>query len=152
MYAPGRAFASARASGSVGSYGPGNRDAAVATRTVRAPRTVLRPPRRAVAAPVVRTRSHAAIPVALAVVVVGLVAGSYSILAPALLGVLLLGVAVSFLSTRLNPLSVGFYLSVKPSWSAIGVVALGALVLFYAVWLYWTRELAPILPTHLPRL
>ena len=138
--------------GTGGSYGGARRLAAVATRTVRVPRTVLRPPRRALAAPVARTRSHAAIPVAIAVVALGLWGASVSILVPATLGVALLGATASFLSTRINPLSVGFYLPVKPSWSAIGAVALGAVVLLATVWIEWTRSIAPILPAHLPSL
>ena len=112
------------------------------------PRTVLRPPRRAASNASERRRSHAAVPVAIAVVILGLALGTYTVVVPVLLGLLLLGVAVSFLSSRLNPLSVGFYLNVKPSWTAIGVVALGALVLFAAAWWYWTRDVAAILPGH----
>jgi hypothetical protein len=118
----------------------------VATRPAYAPRTVVRPPRRAGEDATVRRRSHAAIPVAILVVIVGLVLGSYSLLLSAFLGLLLLGVALSFLSTRVNPLSVGFYLPVKPSWTAIGVVALGGLVLFAAVYLAWIHGVAPIVP------
>jgi hypothetical protein len=105
-----------------------------------------------VAAPAVQNRSHAAIPLVLVVVALGLWAASVSIFIPALLGTVLLGVTVSFLSTRINPLAVGFYLPVKPSWTALGVVALGALVLFATVYVDWTRALAPVLPTHLPHL
>ncbi|MCI4324958.1 MAG: hypothetical protein L3K00_03620 [Thermoplasmata archaeon] len=110
------------------------------------PRTVLRPPRRPTAPPVERRRSNAAVPVALAVVVVGLVLGTYSVAVPVLLGLLLLGAAFSFLSTRLNPLSVGFYLPVKPSFPAIGVVALSGLVLFVAAWMYWVHGIASFVP------
>jgi hypothetical protein len=102
--------------------------------------------------PAERRRSHAAVPVAVVVVVIGLALGTYTILVPALLGLLLFGAAASFLSTRINPLSVGFYLTVKPSWTAIGVVLLGALVLFAAVWLYWVHGIATIVPGHAPRL
>ena len=112
------------------------------------PRTVLRPPRRAAPNANERRRSHAAVPVAIALVILGLALGTYTVAAPVLLGLLMLGVAVSFLSSRINPLSVGFYLNVKPSWTAIGVVALGALVLFAAAWWYWTRDVASILPGH----
>ncbi|MCI4327413.1 MAG: hypothetical protein L3K16_07255 [Thermoplasmata archaeon] len=118
----------------------------MATRPAYAPRTVLRPPRRAVASPLVRRRSHAAIPVALGVMVVGLVLASDSVLLAVFLGLALLGAALSFLSTRLNPLSVGFYLPVKPSWSAIGVVALGGLVLFATVYLAWVHGTAQLVP------
>jgi hypothetical protein len=89
----------------------------------------------------------------MAVVVVGLVLGTYSVIVPVLLGLLLLGAAGSFLSSRLNPLSVGFYLPVKPSFAAIGVVALGALLLFLAAWMYWTHGIATIVPgARAPRL
>lgn len=111
-----------------------------------APRTVLRPPRRATPVPVERRRSNAAVPVAIAVVIVGLVLGTYSVIVPVLLGLLLLGAALSFLSTRLNPLSVGFYLPVKPSFAAIGVVALGGLLLFVAAWMYWVHGIASVVP------
>jgi hypothetical protein len=118
-----------------------------------APRTVLRPPRRPTGSPAERRRSNAAVPVAIAVVVVGLVLGTYSILLPVLLGLMLLGAALSFLSTRLNPLSVGFYLPVKPSFAAIGVVALSGLVLFLAAWMYWTHGVASVVPgSHSVRL
>ena len=117
-----------------------------------APRTVLLPPRRTVAGSRERRRSHAAVPVAVVVVVAGLALGTYTIVVPALLGLLLFGVAASFLSTRLNPLSVGFYLTVKPSWTAIGVVVLGAIVLFAAVWLYWVHGIASVVPGRAPRL
>jgi hypothetical protein len=118
----------------------------VARSDAYAPRTVLRPPRRAGEAPVERRRSNAAVPVAIAVVVLGLVLGTYSVVVPVLLGLLLLGAALSFLSTRLNPLSVGFYLPVKPSFAAIGVVALSGLVLFVAAWMYWVHGVASVLP------
>ena len=58
----------------------------------------------------------------------------------------LLGAALSFLSTRLNPLSVGFYLPVKPSFAAIGVVALGGVLLFVAAWMYWIHGIASVVP------
>ncbi len=91
-------------------------------------------------------RSHAAIPVALALGVAGLVLGRYTLLAPFGLGLALLWVGFSFLSTRINPLSPHFYLTRKPSWSAVGVVFLcGAGLLYYGYWL-WRMGLAPILP------
>jgi len=124
----------------------------VATRRAYAPRTVLRPPRRDADPATVRRRSHAAAPVAVAVVLVGLVLGTYSLLLLVLLGLMLLGAALSFLSTRLNPLSVGFYLPVKPSWTAIGVVALGGVVLLAAVYLYWVHGIGEIVPgVHAPK-
>jgi hypothetical protein len=132
---------------------PGGAGPEVAPSDRYAPRTVLRPPRRSVAPPVERRRSNAAAPVAIAVVLVGLVLGTYSVIVPVLLGLTLLGAALSFLSTRVNPLSVGFYLPVKPSFAAIGVVALGGVVLFLAAWMYWTHGIASVIPgTGAPRL
>ena len=74
-------------------------------------------------------RSHAAIPVVVVLVLLGLYLGQYTFFVPAALGVVLLLSGGSFLSTRLNPLSPHFYLTRKPSWLAVGVVFLGALVL-----------------------
>jgi hypothetical protein len=108
----------------------------------------VRPPTRPVEP--VRRRSHAAIPVAIAVVALGLYVGRFSVILPALLGLVLLVSVGSFLSTRINPLGVGFYLSVKPSWSAIGVVFLGSMVLFSASYLYFTNGIAPIVPYPFP--
>ena len=91
-------------------------------------------------------RSHAAIPAAIAVVLVGVILGPYSILFPALLGLALLYSGGSFLSTRLNPLSATFYLTRKPSWTAIGVVFLGALALLAAAYEMYLRGTGPIVP------
>jgi hypothetical protein len=100
-----------------------------------------------------RRRSNAAVPVAVVVVVLGLFFGTYSVLVPVFFGLLLLGAALSFLSTRVNPLSVGFYLPVKPSFAAIGVVALGGVVLFLAAWMYWTHGVASVVPgARIPKL
>lgn len=91
-------------------------------------------------------RSHAAIPVAVVVVAVGLYLGRYSILFTGLLGLALLYSGGAFLSSRLNPLSTSFYLTRKPSWAAVGVVFLGAVALLAATWAMWSRGLDPILP------
>lgn len=101
----------------------------------------LRPGYRAPARPETRTaeRSHAAIPVAVTVVAVGLFAGIYSLLVPAAFGLVLLMAGLSFVSSRLNPLSVHFYLTRKPSWAAIGVVLLGALALLGEAYELWLR-------------
>lgn len=74
-------------------------------------------------------RSHAAIPVAVVLLGLGLYLGRYTFLAPALIGIALLGSGLSFLSARVNPLSPHFYLTRKPSWPAVGVVFLGGLLL-----------------------
>jgi hypothetical protein len=84
-------------------------------------------------------RSNAAIPVAVVVVGVGLYFGTYSLVIPGALGLLLLVSGTSFLSSRLNPLSTHFYLSRKPSWAAIGVVFLGAVALFAEAYELWLR-------------
>lgn len=91
-------------------------------------------------------RSHAAIPIALVIVVVGLYAARYSILIPLFLGLLLVGVALTFLSSRLNPLSISFYLTTKPSWSAIGVLALGGFGLLAAAYEFYVRVHYPLVP------
>ena len=94
-------------------------------------------------------RSHAAIPIAVVVVGVGLYFGTYSILVPTVLGLVLLASASSFLSSRVNPLSAHFYLSRKPSWAAVGVVLLGALALLGEAYELWLRGGAARLLPHL---
>jgi hypothetical protein len=91
-------------------------------------------------------RSHAAIPLAIVVLFVGLYLGTITILAPALLGLVVLTTGASFLSAHINPFSMGFYLPRKPSWSAIGVLFLVAFVLLGAAYLYWLHGLGPIIP------
>jgi len=92
------------------------------------------------------TRSNAAIPVAILVVAVGVYLGRFSILLTGLCGVVLLYSGGSFLSARLNPLSPHFYLTRKPSWAAVGVVLLGALVLLGGAYEMWLHGLGPLLP------
>jgi hypothetical protein len=91
-------------------------------------------------------RSNAAIPVAVVVVVIGLYLGTYSVLLPGFLGLMLLFSSGSLLSTRLNPLSPMFYLTKKPSFLAIGVVFLSSLILFYGAYVYWVHQMGPIVP------
>ena len=110
-----------------------------------------RPPRRR---PATRTapppgpprRSHAPAYAALAVLVLGLYLGQYSILVPAGLGLSLLLTAGSFVSARLNPLSIGFYLTTKPSWTSILLVFLSAFALLGAAYYDFVHGIAPILP------
>ena len=102
------------------------------------------PPSRA--AEVEQKRSHAAIPVAIVFVVLGLYLSQFTVLLTALLGVVLFFSGTSFLSTRLNPLSPNFYLTRKPSWLAIGVVFLSALGLFWSAYYLLVHHLAPIFP------
>jgi hypothetical protein len=91
-------------------------------------------------------RSHAAIPVAVVLVGFGLYLGTLSVLLTAMLGFVLLVSAASLLSTRLNPLSPTFYLTKKPSFLAIGVVFLGALVLFGGAYELWVLHAGPLFP------
>jgi predicted histidine transporter YuiF (NhaC family) len=99
--------------------------------------------------PLENRRSHAAIPVAVVVVAIGLYFGTDSLIVPALLGLVLLLAGLSFLSTRLNPLSPHFYLTRKPSWAAIGVVFLGAAALLGEAWVLWSTGGATRLVPHL---
>lgn len=94
-------------------------------------------------------RSNAAIPVAVGVVLLGLYLGQYSLLAPGSLGFLLVFSGLSFLSTRINPLSPHFYLTRKPSWLATGVVFLGGLILVYDAYVLFVHQFGSV---TLPRL
>ncbi len=103
------------------------------------------PPERPNRAAIVENRrSNAAIPVALVLLGIGLYLGRYTLLVPAVLGVVLLCAGGSFLSTRINPLSPHFYLTKKPTWLAVGVVFLGALILFYDTWLLFEQQFGPL--------
>lgn len=90
--------------------------------------------------PVAKSRSHAAIPVALVLVVVGLVLGGYTLFAPLVIGLLLLVSGFSLFSSRINPLSAHFYSDRKASWAAVGVVFLSALVLLWYAYELWTSH------------
>jgi hypothetical protein len=109
-----------------------------------------RPPRRVRPAPSAPPgpprRSHAAIPVALVLVGVGIYLARFTVLIPALFGVGLLFAGGSFLSTRLNPLSAHFYLPTKPSWLAVLVVFLSSLVLLWAAYELFLHDYGPLLP------
>lgn len=94
-------------------------------------------------------RSNAAIYVALPVLIVGALLGRITLLAPALLALLLLTSAFGFLGTRLNPLSPTFYLTTKPSWLSIGVLFGSALLLGGIAYEEWLLHLGPVLP-HIP--
>lgn len=94
-------------------------------------------------------RSPVAGVVAVVLLFAGLLLASYTVLIPALLGLLLLSASVRFLSSRLNPLALGFYLPVKPSWTAIGVVAVVGLLLLSIAYADWRSGLGPLLPRSL---
>ena len=91
-------------------------------------------------------RSNAAIPVALVLGLVGLYLSQYTVLLTGLLGVVLFFSGLSFLSTRLNPLSPHFYLTRKPSWLAIGVVFLTGFALLAVTYWLLVHGGAPIFP------
>ncbi|HYB63583.1 MAG TPA: hypothetical protein VEE86_04085 [Thermoplasmata archaeon] len=91
-------------------------------------------------------RSHAAIPVAIVLVMLGLYLSQFTLLLTALVGVVLFLSGASFLSTRLNPLSPHFYLTRKPSWLAIGVVFLSAFGLLAVAYWMFVHGLAPVVP------
>jgi hypothetical protein len=95
-----------------------------------------------------KRRSHAAAPVAVVVLFAGLLLGTVTVVLPVLLGGFLLLSGLSFLSTRLNPLSLGFYLRTKPSWTAIGVILLSSAMLFVAAYTYYLHGIGPLVPGH----
>lgn len=94
-------------------------------------------------------RSHVALIPAVLVLALGLYLGTFTILAPAILGLFLLSGGFSLLGTRLNPLSAGFYLTTKPSWTAIGAVLAAGFSLLWMTYEYYRNAWGPILP-HLP--
>lgn len=93
-------------------------------------------------------RSHAAAFAAIALLLVGWLLMSWTILIPILIAFFLLSAGVAFLGTRLNPLSVGFYLTTKPSWSAIATVFLTGLALLGIVYASWKQGSYHLLPSH----
>jgi hypothetical protein len=107
------------------------------------------PRREAAAAAEPVRRSHAAAPLAVFVLFLGLLLGTVTVLAPALLGLFLFSSGFSFLSTRVNPFSIGFYLTKKPSWTAIGVLFLSGLLLWVAAYAYFVHGIGPLVPAHL---
>ena len=95
---------------------------------------------------VVARRSYLVGPLAVVLLVIGLLLGTYTVLIPALLGLFLLSAAGSFLSARLNPFSMSFYIPTKPSWMAIAVVGLTGLLLLSAAYSYWRTGAGPVIP------
>ena len=105
----------------------------------------------ALPAEAVQRRSHVAIVPALVLLAVGWYLSRYTIIFPAVIGAFLLSGALGLLGSRLNPLSTAFYLTTKPSWSAIGTVFLSGAALLWITYEYYLHSWAPVLP-HLPTL
>jgi len=101
------------------------------------------------AAEEVQRRSHIAVIPALILLVIGWYLARYTVLFPALIGFFLLSGALGLLGSRLNPLSTAFYLTTKPSWTAIGTVFLAGSVLLWMTYEYYIHAWGPLLP-HLP--
>lgn len=98
------------------------------------------------AAQEVQRRSHIAILPALILLGVGWYLARYSIIFPALIGFVLLSGALGLLGSRVNPLSTAFYLTTKPSWTAIGAVFLTGAVLLWMTYEYYVHSWAPVFP------
>ncbi len=101
------------------------------------------------AAAQLQRRSHVAIVPALILLGVGWYLARFSILFPAILAFFLLSGALGLLGSRLNPLSATFYLTTKPSWSAIGTAFLSGGALLWMTYEYYLHSWGPIVP-HLP--
>jgi hypothetical protein len=97
----------------------------------------------------VQRRSHIAVVPAVILLAVGWYLARYSIIFPAVIGFFLLSGALGLLGSRLNPLSTAFYLTTKPSWTAIGAVFLTGGVLLWMTYEYYLHQWGPVVP-HLP--
>jgi hypothetical protein len=98
------------------------------------------------AAQQVQRRSHIAIVPALILLGVGWYLARYSVIFPALIGFVLLSGALGLLGSRLNPLSSAFYLTTKPSWTAIGTVFLTGAVLLWMTYEFYVHSWGPVFP------
>ncbi|MGC2289542.1 MAG: hypothetical protein WA688_06770 [Thermoplasmata archaeon] len=98
------------------------------------------------AAEQVQRRSHIAVVPALILLAVGWYFARYSIIFPAIIGFFLLSGALGLLGSRLNPLSTAFYLTTKPSWTAIGTVFLTGGVLLWLTYEYYIHAWGPLIP------
>jgi hypothetical protein len=67
---------------------------------------------------------------------------------PVLLRLFRFSSGLSFLSARVNPFSLCFYLTKKPSWSAIGVIFLSGLLLWFVAYSYFVHGIGPLVPGH----
>jgi hypothetical protein len=114
--------------------------------SARSPRGEARPSDPSLAPAPERRRSHAAVIPSLVLLGVGVWLGTITILFEGILAVVLLGGAFTLLGSRLNPLSIGFYLSTKPSWTAIGTVFVSGWVLLAMTYIDYVRAWGPVLP------
>ncbi|MCI4352023.1 MAG: hypothetical protein L3K14_01350 [Thermoplasmata archaeon] len=94
----------------------------------------------------VQHRSHVAILPAILLLAVGWYLARYSVIFPAVIGFFLLSGALGLLGSRLNPLATSFYLTTKPSWTAIGTVFLTGGVLLWMTYEYYFHAGGPVLP------
>lgn len=94
----------------------------------------------------VGTRSHIAIIPALLLLGAGWYLARYSIIFPGVIGFFLLSGALGLLGSRLNPLSTAFYLTTKPSWTAIGSVFLAGGFLLWMTYEFYLHSWGPLLP------
>jgi hypothetical protein len=99
----------------------------------------------------VQRRSHIAVVPAFILLGLGWFLAHYTIIFPAIFGFLLLSGALGLLGSRLNPLSTSFYLTTKPSWTAIGTVFLAGGILLWMTYEYYVHSWGPVVP-HLPAL
>jgi hypothetical protein len=83
---------------------------------------------------------------ALILLAVGWYLARYSIIFPAIIGFFLLSGALGLLGSRLNPLSTAFYLTTKPSWTAIGTAFLTGGVLLWMTYEYYIHAWGPLIP------
>jgi hypothetical protein len=91
-------------------------------------------------------RSHLAVVPAIILLAVGWYLARYSIIFPAVIGFFLLSGALGLLGSRLNPLSTAFYLTTKPSWTAIGTAFLAGAVLLWMTYEYYIHSWGPLIP------
>jgi len=94
----------------------------------------------------IERRSHIAIIPAVILLAVGWYLARYSIIFPAIIGFFLLSGALGLLGSRLNPLSTAFYLTTKPSWTAIGTVFLTGAVLLWMTYEFYVHAWGPLIP------
>jgi hypothetical protein len=94
----------------------------------------------------IQRRSHIAVVPAVILLAVGWYLAQYSVVFPAILGFFLLSGALGLLGSRMNPLSSAFYLTTKPSWTAIGTAFLAGALLLWMTYEYYVHAWGPLIP------